>query len=177
LLLLLAAVAVRAERPETAEDRERAERLEALGYVEAVPDDPDPARRGVVLRTERAWDGVHYYCAGTSVRFLDMDGKVLHEIPLSEPAAPNSGCLADPYRDDLVAVVRRPILSLEEWNGTTKWSRRGPFHHDVGMDAEGRLYGLEVLPGKIRRDGEVFDILGQAVVVLDPNGSRSARST
>ncbi|MBM4269094.1 MAG: hypothetical protein FJ144_21215 [Deltaproteobacteria bacterium] len=156
-------------------EQERVDRLEALGYVEAVPDDPDPSRRGVVARDDRAWDGVNYYCGAASVRFLDMDGRLLHEIPLSIPPAANSGCLADPYRDGLVAVVRRPILSVEEMGGKTVWARRGPFHHDVGVDAEGRLYALTVLPGKVRRNGKILEILGQAITVLSADG-RIARS-
>lgn len=150
-------------------------KLDALGYVEAVETDPDPGRQGVTARKEGAWPGVNYYCSGPSVRFLDMDGGLLHEIELEVPAAPSSGCLAEPYAPGLVAVVRRPVLSLSRWSARTRWSRSGGFHHDIAVDARGRIYTFAMKQQTLRRGDRSVRILGQEIAVLDARG-RTVRS-
>src|SRR5262245_21306219 len=86
-------------------------RLEALGYSERATDDPDPSRRGVTRNDPDASPGVNYYCTGSTVRFLAMDGTVLHEVHLQLGASPGSGCLAELYRQAELLAIASPLLS------------------------------------------------------------------
>ena len=153
-------------------DRDVASRLEALGYVEEVVDDPDPGRAGVTKRDGRAFQGVNYFCTGQSVRFLDMDGNLLDEVKLGIPTAGDSGCLAKPYRPGLMVVVRSPLLSLTSFRGDERWYREESFHHDVALDARGRIYSFARHDRVLRRGDRDFPVLDQTVVVLDGKGRR-----
>jgi len=145
-------------------------RLEALGYSERAIDDPDPARRGVTVNEPGAAPGVNYYCTGSTVRFLTLDGKVLHEVKLQIGASPGAGCLAQLYGSAAVAVVASPLLSLSRLGSQPRWVQLGPYHHDVGFDADGLLYTLAKRDGVLQRHGQNVPIMSQAVVVLDPKG-------
>lgn len=150
-------------------------RLEALGYSERALEDPDSSRRGVTLNTPGAAPGVNYYCTGNKVRFLAMDGTLLHEVQLELGPSPGSGCLAQLYGTAAVAVVASPLLSLTRLTSQARWTELGPYHHDVAFDADGMLYTLAKREGVLRRGETVVPIMGQSVVVLDPRG-RARRS-
>jgi len=147
-------------------------RLEALGYSEHATDDPDPSRRGVTRNDPDAMPGVSYYCTNATIRFLAMDGKLLHEVPLRVAASPGSGCLADPYRDREVLTVASPLLSMIRLGGELRWTQLGPYHHDVGTDSAGLLYALRRHDAVLARGGRTVPITGQSIDVLDAKGRR-----
>jgi hypothetical protein len=147
-------------------------RLEALGYSEHASNDPDPSRRGVTRNDADAIPGVNYYCTGSTVRFLAMDGTVLHETPLQVGASPGSGCLAELYRRAEVLAIASPLLSMVRLAGQPRWIQLGPYHHDVGIDGAGLLYALRKLDAAVGRGDRLLPITGQAVDVLDGKGRR-----
>ncbi|MBY0273928.1 arylsulfotransferase family protein [Candidatus Binatia bacterium] len=155
--------------------RETQLRLEALGYSENATDDPDPSRRGVTRNDPDAMPGVNYYCTNASVRFVAMDGAILHEVPLELAASPGSGCLAELYRDREVVTVGSPLLSMLRLGGQPRWSKLGPYHHDVGIDATGLLYALRRFDSVLTRGDAKLPITGQAIDVLHGKG-RAQRS-
>lgn len=148
-------------------------RLEALGYSEHATDDPDPSRRGVTRNEAGAMPGVNYWCTGRSVRFIGMDGTVLHEVSLPLGASPGSGCLAELYRQVALLTVASPLLSMMRLGGQPRWSQIGPYHHDVGVDPGGLLYALRKQEAGLGRGERVLPITGQAVDVLDAKGRRT----
>lgn len=151
-------------------DPDVAARLDALGYVEQVTDDPDPQRVGVTHHDPRAFPGVNYHCTGQSVRFIDMTGKLVLEVPLEMSTGGDSGCLAKPYRPGLMAVVRSPFVSLSGLDKNDRWYREGSFHHDVASDDRGRLYTFARHDATLTRGGREVPIMDQAIVVLDGKG-------
>lgn len=150
------------------------QRLEALGYSEHATDDPDSSRRGVTLNDPGAAPGVNYYCTNATVRFVAMDGTILHEVPLEVAASPGSGCLADLYRDREVLAVASPLLSIVRLGGQPQWTQFGPYHHDVGIDPGGLLYALRRQDSVLTRGDRTVPITGQAIDVLDGKGRRRA---
>ncbi len=145
------------------------DRLDALGYTEAAESDPSPDRSGVVTARDGAWPGVNYYCTGRSLRFFDMEGEVLHEIPLMAPANPSSGCLAQPEPGGGLVVVRRPMLSVEEWDGRNRWVRGGGYHHDVAIDDEGRIYSFAARRATVEGPDGPVEILNQSINAVRPD--------
>lgn len=147
-------------------------RLEALGYSEHATDDPDPSRRGVTRNDAAAQPGVNYWCTGRAVRFIAMDGTLLHEVTLPIGASPGSGCLAELYRRAELMAVASPLLSMVRLGGQPRWSLAGPYHHDVGVDAMGLLYALRKQDAGLSRSDRLLPVTGQVVDVLDGKGRR-----
>lgn len=151
-------------------DAQTAARLEALGYMEEVVDDPNPARIGVTRHDPRAYPGINYHCTGQLVRFIDMEGKVVHEMPLDIATGGDAGCLAECYRPGTMAVVRSPLLSLSSFRKGDRWARDDGLHHDVAVDARGRIYGFARHDAVLERNGRKLPIWDQSIVVLDGKG-------
>ena len=165
-----------ADLPHATVDASTAARLEALGYTEQVVDDPDPRRVGVTHRDPRAYPGINYHCTGQLVRFIDMDGKVVHEMPLDVSTGGDAGCLAKTYRPGLMAIVNSPLLSLSSVRkGGSRWMRDDGFHHDVAVDARGRIYALSRHDAVLERHARQVPVWDQSIVVLDGKGRTERR--
>jgi hypothetical protein len=67
-------------------------------------------------------------------------------------------------------AVRSPILSWIDLSGNARWSRLGPFHHDVAIGPDYLLYTFAQYEAVLRRGAREVPIVGQHVVVLDPRG-------
>jgi hypothetical protein len=173
-LLLAVAVALLARRgaEREREDEALAEQLGALGYVAHVSDDPDPARKGVSLHDpSRAQPGINVYCSvhSTEVRFLDMQGNVLHRIILPEPGE-GADCLLEPYADGSFLALTWPNLAKIDWDSKVAWVSREGHHHDVAVGADGDIYTLSERPRVLRSGAVELPIRDHAVVVLDASG-------
>jgi hypothetical protein len=154
------------------EDEVLAEQLGALGYIEHVIDDPDPTRKGVALYDpSRAQPGINVYCSvhSTDVRFLDMQGGVLHQINLPE-AGEGADCLLEPYGDDSFLALSWPNLAKVDWDSNVAWISRKGYHHDVAVGADGSIFALSERPGVVRVGTVELPIRDHAILVLDANG-------
>jgi hypothetical protein len=148
------------------------ELLRSLGYVEHVSSDPDPGRTGVVLHDlERAHQGINVYCSVRSkdVRFLDMDGTVLHTIRLPE-AGLGRDCLLMPTGDGDFLALAWPILVRIGWDSEVRWISREGHHHDVALDRAGNIYTLSEKPGFLSRRGGRVPIRDHSILILDGKG-------
>lgn len=172
---LAVAGALEAERRgrERAVDELLARQLAALGYAPEVEDDPAPGRSGVVLHDpERASPGVNVYCSvkGAEARFVDMDGEVLHSIRL--PASgEGADCMLEPLGERSFLALSSPWLSRVEWDSRVSWRARGE-HHDVALDADGRIYGFVALRGLLPGGPPDLPVRDHALVRLSPTGER-----
>lgn len=148
-------------------------RLESLGYLERVTTDPDPARTDVSLHDpDRAHRGINVYCSVRSrdIRFVDMDGNVLHTITLPE-AGDGSDCLLVPTGDGDYLALASPLLMRIGWNSEVRWISRRGHHHDIGLDDEGNIYTLSEKPGLLRRGGAPIPIRDHSILILDEHGN------
>lgn len=156
---------------ETAE-QQMAAQLAALGYVDEVTDELDPSRSGVVHHdASRASPGVNVYCSvhGDRVHFLDMEGRELHTIALPD-AGEGADCMLEPYGERSFLALTQPRLRLLDFDSRVVWtSEEGP-HHDVAVDAEGRIWTLLQLDGLLREKGHALPIVDHALARLGPGG-------
>jgi hypothetical protein len=156
------------------DDQALLERLRSLGYVEQVSSDPDPGRAGVTLHdANRAYPGINVYCSVQSkhVRFLDMNGAVLHTITLPE-AGVGRDCLLVPTGDGDFLALSWPILVRIGWDSEVRWISREGHHHDVALDGTGKIYTLSEKPGFLPQGPARIPIRDHSVLILDENGRR-----
>ncbi len=164
-------------------DADEAARLRALGYVEVGQPLPADARVGVVLwDRERAAPGLtlitHSHFCRTEI--LDLSGQVLHAWQ-TEPCERWGNSVITPEGDLLVvgrvpheqtpeAASRARYLARLAWDGSERWRRTMPAHHDVELTPEGRVstltYALRDLP-EVHAELPTRD---HALVVLDASG-------
>ena len=154
------------------EDEGFLELLHSLGYVDHVSGDPDPERAGVVLHDpSRASKGINAYCSvrSTNVRFLDMNGTVLHTISLPEVGV-GRDCLLMPTGDGDFLVLVSPILVRIGWDSQVRWISREGHHHDLAVDGTGRIYTLAERPGLLQRSDDQIPIRDHSILILDGDG-------
>jgi len=169
---IAAALLLRANEEPGSDDQALLERLRSLGYVDHVSSDPDPTRTGVAQHDpSRAYQGVNVYCSIRSkdVRFLDMNGTVLHTITLPE-AGDGSDCLLVPTGEGDFLALAWPILVRIGWDSEVRWISREGHHHDVSLDSAGYIYTLSEKPGFLSRGGERIPIRDHSILILDGTG-------
>ena len=149
------------------------ERLRALGYVGYVHDDPDPERDGVMLHDPaRAQSGINVYCSahGTEVSFVDMQGSILHRLVIPAPDDDKADCLLEPYDAASFLGLNAPRLTRLDWNSSRLWVSSDGHHHDVAVDAEGRVYTLSALRSWLAHDSRRLPVQDHTVTVLNRDG-------
>jgi hypothetical protein len=154
------------------DDEALLERLRSLGYVEQVSSDPDPERTGVTLHdATRAYQGINVYCSVRSehVRFVDMNGTVIHTITLPETGE-GRDCTLVPTGDGDFLALTWPLLMRIGWDSEVRWISRAGHHHDVDLDGEGKIYTLSEKPGLLARGSSPLPIRDHSVLILDGNG-------
>lgn len=111
------------------------------------------------------------YCSVRSerVKFIDMEGKVLHELSLPE-VGHGKDCLVETYRGDRFLVVSEPFLALLGWNSEVIWKRDGDCHHDVAVEEDGSVFSFAHRPGDLRRGDRTLPFRNQAIVHLGADG-------
>jgi hypothetical protein len=169
---IAAALLLRDAGETSSEDEALLEQLQSLGYVEQVSSDPDPDRSGVILHDpERAYPGINVYCSVRSreVRFLDMDGRLLHTISLPE-SGEGSDCLLVPTGEGDFLALSQPLLVRIGWDSEVRWVSRRAHHHDVALDGMGRIYTLTEKPGFLSDRRGQIPIRDHAILVLDADG-------
>ncbi|MGI9590381.1 MAG: arylsulfotransferase family protein [Myxococcota bacterium] len=149
-----------------------AARLQALGYVEwAEAEDGRPAR-GVVSRdAARSEAGLNLFGSRGVGRawLVDMDGATVHTWESSLPEAHWNHI--EPLADGgLLVIDRASAIERLERDSRTRWRVTLGAHHDLDVDAEGRIYALVAGVGSTWWDGRELPIIVESVVVLSPEG-------
>ncbi len=155
-------------------DAARALRLRALGYIEWAPlDAVEARRRGVVFHDPtRAQPGLNLYGSrgDGSARLVDMGGALVHGW--QSRRGDDAWNAVDLTPDgDLLVLSRGEAVERLDRDSNVRWRVALAAHHDVDVDAEGRIYTLAsaVVPG-------APPILDERIVELTPDG-RVVRST
>ncbi len=128
-----------ASRSATTDDASAAEidRLRALGYIDFAEDPVDEGDIGVVaFDRERSMPGYNIYTIRNLNRtdIIDAEGEIVHSWHVPEPGYwARSVLLPD---GDLMVVGSRPnqvrqYLMRLAWDGSVRWRREFPVHHDV----------------------------------------------
>jgi hypothetical protein len=163
------------------DDREA--QLRSIGYVESVPiEKGTEGELGVTRHDEgRAYQGYNLFSFyGEAKAYLcDMDGNVVHTWA-SETGQPETRLERTlPFirgwqytvmlpTGELLAVVSRGFLLKLDWDSNVVWKKPIAVHHDVSVDAAGRIFALteefKYVGGRRRL------ILDSVLVVLTPEG-------
>lgn len=127
------AVAVSRGAPGLAERRD----LASLPYLGAAPVPPgQEGRRGVTRwQRGRASPGVTVLCSERTreLKFLDLDGSVLHRIEI-----PTAQCLFSRGLGPDFLVMAHGALYRVTWEGAVLWAIEGDgLHHDFAVSADG----------------------------------------
>jgi Arylsulfotransferase (ASST) len=149
-----------------------AAQLEALGYVAEVTDELDPSRSGVVLHdASRTSPGVNVYCSvhGDRVHFVDMEGRELHTIALADTGE-GSDCMVEPYGERSFLALAWPTLTLLDFDSRVVWRSEEGQHHDVAVDAEGRVWTLLLQESVLRERGHTLPFVDDVLARLGPGG-------
>ena len=157
--------------------------LRALGYVEVGEPLPEGARTGVIhWDRERAAPGLtvvtnSHFCR---TEILDLAGKVLHSWT-TEPCERWGNTVITPEGDLLVvgrvphgdtvaeASAARYLMRLA-WDGSERWRRFMPAHHDVDLTPEGRVSTLTYEHRQLPQIHPEVPVRDHAVVLLTASG-------
>lgn len=146
--------------------------LEALGYVAEVTDELDSSKSGVVAHdASRASPGVNIYCSvhGDRVHFVDMEGRELHTITLSD-AGEGADCMLEPYGERSFLVLAWPTLTLLDFDSRVVWKSSEGHHHDVAVEADGRVWSLLQQEAELRERGRTLPIVDNFLARQGPGG-------
>jgi hypothetical protein len=155
-------------------DEDLAQALGELGYAEwAETDLPDVA--GVVRHDrERAWDGLNLFKSPGSVEtfLMDMDGRVVHTW--RAPGGSDATWKMAELRPggQVIAMVNLRRLELVDWDSTLIWSVDVPAHHDLDVDADGRILVLTDALREVPIRGETITLRDNGIAVFSPDGER-----
>ena len=178
-------------RPRAASElsAEELEHAAALGYLAGVQ--PAPSQTGLLRHDpDRACAGLNLYTSGHGPEALlvDMDGELIHRWAYSpEEVWPDFEEVpgADRLRHwrrvhlspsgELLAIVEGVGMLALDRESRLLWSHRAGEHHDLSVDASGRIHVLtrqiHVLPRIHPEDPVVEDF----VTVLQPDGTEVSR--
>jgi hypothetical protein len=169
--------------PPAGVDPEELSRLRALGYAEHGEPLPPGSSVGVVRHDEaRAAPGLNYFtetraCAS---HLMDMQGRILHSWSIApcfrwdnSVLLPDGDVLATSRlfrgRDPASADAARALLRLA-WDGSVRWKKALPVHHDVEMTPDGRIL---VLTHRLRAIPELHTsvpVRDNLILLLSPEG-------
>ena len=180
---------VPSEKPLSEEQKREIEKLESLAYLTGSK--PAPGLSGVTVHDVRsASQGYNFYTSGhfPGAVLMDMQGNVLHTwkcefvkaFPGEAAQAANDGakywhCAHLCRNGDVIAVFDGLGIARVDRDSKVLWATFNRAHHDVDVQADGRIFTLtregRAVPG-IGTSGTVLD---DYVVVLDSRGKETAR--
>lgn len=144
------------------------EDLSALPYLEFV-DVEDPDASGVTINDpERAQPGVNLYCQNRFAELLNMAGEPIHRWNAKKGNNWHTVRLMDD--GSLLAVGRDTGLTLKAWDDATVWHEPGRYHHDVDVDADGRILTLARRSRMVRFGDRKLPVLEDLIRIHAPDG-------
>lgn len=149
-----------------------AARLQALGYVEWAPLEGAAPRGGVVRHDpERSQAGVNLFGSRSigQAWLVDMAGDEVHSWSSSRPGAHWNHVEALPD-GELLVIDRASAVEKLDRDSRTRWRVALGAHHDLALDAEGRIFSLVAGVGSTWWGGRELPIITESIVVLSPEG-------
>ncbi len=158
------------DRPDA--DADPAARLQALGYVEWVEVDEKDGGDGV-----RQLDPLRYAAGlnlvnsrlGQDARIVDMEGRTLHRWTVSDPDDRWFHAELAPTGELLVITNGRSLQSIDP-DSRVLWSNPLGAHHDLDVDALGRIFALRRLVDEVVWRGQPLRIVDEGIAILTPDG-------
>lgn len=121
---------------------EKREALQNLGYFERA-ETKNPEARKVTVKGVDASKGLNLYSSRHLAKayLVDMDGEVIHTWSGKEkqPGWMHVEMLPD---GTLLAIADYRYLVKVDWNSNVLWQRPLAAHHDLDIDADGRIHVL-----------------------------------
>ena len=154
-------------------DHDELSRLQALGYVEWS--DVTPADAGAngaaLLRPGLAAPGASLFVLYRTprARLIDAAGNRIHEWAGSEPHEYWHHVELTP-EGDLIVVAKHAALLRLDWASGVKWRHAMNVHHDVALDAQGRIYALSAEVVQHPWERRTVPIIAETIAVLAPDG-------
>jgi len=157
--------------------------LSALGYLQGYS--PASERSGVTLHDpEKAWQGANLYVSGhgPTATLVGMDGEVLHEWTLGlEAICPetfDAEIDASLFYRHAEALPDGSLLVVFDYRALARigpdsallWKRCAPYHHDLAVGEDGRIYALARAEGSLRPPLDGIPILDDEIHVLSTEG-------
>jgi hypothetical protein len=159
--------------------RERMEALSQLGYLSGY--EPPPATVGVLAYDKHlVHDGYNFFLSGDGpdAHLMDMNGNVLHTWgrPYEgtwPPLTPRDDVFDfDKHPEywrrahlftngDVLAILEGTALVKVDKDSNVLWAYRGPFHHDLDVTDDGRIFVLT------RRQNPEHPDLGNRVPIIE----------
>jgi len=149
-----------------------AARLQALGYVDWAPPEEGALPRGVVRHDPaRSSPGLNLFGSRSLGRawLVDMEGAPVHEWASPDPEAHWNHVEPLPDRG-LVVIDRAAAIERLDRDSQSLWRVALGAHHDLAVDAEGRIHALVAGVGSTWWGGRELPIIDESVVVLSPEG-------
>jgi hypothetical protein len=170
-------------------DPDEAARLKALGYGDVVEDVGNDAGDGVVQHDpSAARPGLSYFTNvhGCSSQLVSIDGTALRFWTHSPCGMWGNTVLLE--NGDVLAVHRDPRKGKQKsarvrellrfgWNGTLRWSRKLPVHHDVEVTPHDRIATLTYDHRVVPRVHPSVPVRDHYVVLLSQQGELLERES
>ncbi|MEM9190500.1 MAG: arylsulfotransferase family protein [Myxococcota bacterium] len=157
------------EAPDFGLGDDEIEALEALGYVDSAPAE-NPELRGAQGGSGAA-PGVNLYSSRhrASAVLTDLDGEVVHRWEDEDPQT--SWMHVEPLRGgDLLALARDHHLTRHRRDSSIVWRTRLRGHHDLAVQADGRILVLVRQTQRYTFDGRRLPILADGIATLTSAG-------
>ena len=189
-LLLLLAVVVPGCQCGEERSASQTKAIQSLPYLSWVPVSRESGKlRGVVKHQRaRAFQGLNIYNSKPRSRahLMDMDGAVVHtwSTPEGQPTASEARwSKLWPQLDiggwhhveptptgDLFVILGYHMLMKLDRRSRIRWKAHLPAHHDLDLDAGGRIYTLMAKKARVQGPEGPITILDSHVAILSPGG-------
>ena len=150
-----------------------AARLQALGYAEWAPLESAGQRGGVVHHDPtRSQAGLNLFGSRSvgQAWLVDMAGDTVHSWSSPRPGAHWNH--VEPLPDgELLVIDRASAVEKLDHDSRTRWRVALGAHHDLALDAEGRIHALVAGIGSTWWGGRELPIIDESIVVLSPEGA------
>jgi len=172
LLWWLVAVAAVSGCDRQGADADLGARLQALGYAEWVEANEKDVGEGVRhVDPLRSASGLNLVSSrlGQDARIVDMEGRTLHRWTASDPDDRWFHAELAPTGQLLVIANGRTVQALDP-DSRVLWSNTLGAHHDVDVDALGRIFVLRRFVNEVMWRGQPLRIVDEGIAILSPNG-------